>query len=101
MVEIVDPTWPIDNIKGHESDKDGHKKMKNEGQSLLVRRNGKYPEHGIVSFSVMWERCSLHGLQDFHFARLCSVSRFLQKTSEKSCLKEVIRRYSEYRAGTR
>ena len=100
MVEIVDPIPRIDNTEGHESDKDGHKKMNNEGQCLLVRRNGKYPEHGIVSFNVMWEMCSLHDLRDFHFARLRSVSRFLQKRSEKSRLKEV-RRYPEYRAGTR
>ena len=45
MVEIVDPTWQIDGIEGHESDKNGHKKVKDEGRSLLV---GKYPEHHIV-----------------------------------------------------
>ena len=51
MVEIVDHSRPIDNIEGHESDEDGCKKVKNEGHSLLVVRNGKYPEHGIVSLN--------------------------------------------------
>ena len=78
MVEIVDRVRRTDNIEGHESDEDDHKKMSDEGHSPLVVRNGKYPEHSIVSFNVTWERCSLHGLQDFHFAKL-RVSRFLQK----------------------
>ena len=102
MLDTVDPTRPTDNTEGHESDENGHKKVSNEKYSLLVVRNEKHPEHGIVSFNVTWdsERCSLHGLQDSHFAKLRSVSRFLQKTSEKSRLKEV-RRYSESEAGTR
>ena len=79
MVEIVFPMRRIDNIEGHESDEDGHNKMSDEGHNILVVRNGNYPEHRIVSFNMTWERCSLHGLQDFHFARLRSVSRFLQK----------------------
>ena len=102
MLEIVDPTRPTDNVEGHESDENGHKKVNNEEYSLLVVRNGKHPEHSIVSFNVTWDskRCFLHGLQDFHFAKLCPVSRFLQKTSEKSRLKEE-GRYSESKAGTR
>ena len=58
MVEIVDSTWGIDSIEGHESDENGRKKVKNEGHSLLV---GKYPEHRISSFNVTGQRCSLHG----------------------------------------
>ena len=51
IVEIVDPIRRIDNKEGHESDEDGHKKMSDEGHSPLVVRNGKYPEHSIVSFN--------------------------------------------------
>ena len=85
MVEIVDPTWEIDGIKGYESDEKGHKKVKHEGHNHV----GKYPEHGIVSFNVTWdsERRSLLGLRDFHFARLRSVSPFLPKKIRKESFK--------------
>ena len=56
MFEIVDPTWAINRIEGHDSDEDGHKKVKNEGHSLLVARNGKCSEYSIVSFNVTLER---------------------------------------------
>lgn len=74
MLEIIDPSRPTDNIEDHESDENGHKKVNNEEYSLLVVRNGKHPEHSIVSFNVTWDlkRCSLHGLQDFHFANIVS-----------------------------
>ena len=89
MLEIVDPTRPTDNIEGHESDENGHKKVSNEEYGLLGVRNGKHPEHGIVSFNVTWdsERCFLHGLQDFHFAKLRSVSRFLQRNIREESFK--------------
>ena len=52
MLEIVEPSRPTDNIEDHESDENGHKKVNNEEYSLLVVRNGKHPEHSIVSFNV-------------------------------------------------
>ena len=100
MFEIVDPTRAINRIEGHESDEDGHEKVKNKGHSHLVARNGKCSEYSIVSFNVTLER-SPYMASNIFILRDCVPCRVsCKKTSEKSQFKEV-RRYSESRAGTR